>query len=254
MSTWQEKTLGYKIKNYSLSRVREAWIEVCKLRNYKPKDMSTSWRIKTLGCGFDSIDQFYNTVDSSLCELPACLTQLIGSYCEPVACKEFLLPKYETCKCDALKECDCFPVRRHIQKRMESLEYILATTDPDYTVVAGEWFEHSGAILWTDEYLEGYFYSRTYRGTYDHQVLKEEFYVPGREPDTDAVQLLNRSSVDPFFMGFMARGKADLSVLVPQRSGREHSAFTLKTCAEFLESVEMHTCEGKQFLVLKFNF
>ena len=86
MSTWQEKTLGYKIKNYSLSRVREAWIEVCKLRNYKPKDMSTSWRIKTLGCGFDSIDQFYNTVDSSLCELPACLTQLIGSYCEPVAC------------------------------------------------------------------------------------------------------------------------------------------------------------------------
>jgi hypothetical protein len=141
---------------------------------------------------------------------------------------------------------------------MKSLEYILASTNPDYTVVAGgflkprEWFEHS--ILWTDEYLEGYFYSRTYRGTYDHQVLKEEFYVPGREPDTDAVQLLNRSSVDPFFMGFMARGKADLSVLVPQRSGREHSAFTLKTCAEFLESVEMHMCEGKSFLVLKFNF
>ena len=100
--------------------------------------------------------------------------------------------------------------------------------------------------------LEGYFYNRTYRGTYDHLI--EEFYVPDREPDTDAVQLLNRSSVDPFFMGLMARGKADLSVLFPQRSGREHSAFTLKTCAEFLESVEMHTCEGKQFLVLKFNF
>ena len=117
MSTWQEKTLGYKRKylinfyksKFSLSSVREAWIEECKLRNYKPKDMSTSWRIKTLGCGFDSIEQFYNIVDGSLHELPVCLTQLIGSYCEPVACKEFLLPKYETCKCDALKECDCFP-------------------------------------------------------------------------------------------------------------------------------------------------
>ena len=63
--------------------------------------------------------------------------------------------------------------------------------------------------------------------SYDHPI--EEFYVPAREPDTDAVALLSRSSVDPFFMGLMARGKADLSVLVPQRSGREHSAFTLNT-------------------------
>lgn len=120
---------------------------------------------------------------------------------------------------------------------MESLEYILATTDPDYTVVTGctlkprEFFEHS--ILWTDEHLEGYFYSRTYRGSYDHPEMIEEFYVPAREPDTDAVALLIRSLVDPFFMGLMARGKADLSALVPQRSGREHSAFTLKKCAEF---------------------
>ena len=64
MCTWQEKTLGFRKKCES----REGWIEECKLRNYKPKDMSTSWQIKTLGCGFDSIEQFYNIVDSSLCE------------------------------------------------------------------------------------------------------------------------------------------------------------------------------------------
>ena len=84
--------------------------------------------------------------------------------------------------------------------------------------------------------------------------MMEEFEAPGRETDTDAVALLSRFSVDLFFMGLMARGKADLSLLVPRRSGREHSAFTLKHCAEFLESVEMHTCEVKHFLVLKFNF
>jgi hypothetical protein len=133
---------------------------------------------------------------------------------------------------------------------MESLEYILASTNPDYTVVAGcfQWYGKY-SILWTDENLNGYFYIRTYRGP----EMTEEFEVPGRKPDVDAVALLNRSSVDPFFVG-LARGKADLSVLVPQRSGRDHSAFTLKACAEFLESVQMHTCDGKHFLVLKFNF
>ena len=58
MCTLQEKTLGYKIKHGSLGEYCE---QLSKLRNYKPKDMS--WRIKTLGCGFDSIDQFYNIVD-----------------------------------------------------------------------------------------------------------------------------------------------------------------------------------------------
>ena len=93
-----------------------------------------------------------------------------------------------------------------------------------------------------------------YRGSYDSFEMMEEFEVSGRETDIDAVELLNRSSVDSFFMGLMARGKADLSVLLTRRSGHEHSGHTLKTCAEFLESAEMHTCEGKSFVVLKFNF
>ena len=102
--------------------------------------------------------------------------------------------------------------------------------------------------------MDGYFYSRTYlvtAGNMDPET-EEDFEIPGREPDVVAVELIKRSSVDPFFMGLVARGKVDLSVLVNRRTeGNEH---TLKRCAEFLESVQMHTCEGKYFLVLKFDF